>query len=245
MKFIVLVLLLPIWSGVASTNVAQASSLLYRGFPTRMPHELACKVGSKQNGGTMKTASQWKTLTRDQRRAWNAWAKDNPVLLDDGTVRRVSGRKAMTIVLRNRAIAGEAANPTTVPAAVAWLNNAFSLQDAGPYTDNAGYIGFRAEQNIPDGTKWFVWATPPVAGDETNPHRLLRFVKCYAPGEVPQEDLSPDFGPDYLPVWGSWDGPGLNGLWPTDHFIWFRVHQYANGQLSPGLMMKGLIQVDI
>jgi hypothetical protein len=193
----------------------------------------------------MKVSTQWKTLTQGQRRVWNAWAKSNPVLLDDGSVRRVSGRKAMTMVLRNRAIAGEAANPATVPAAVAWLDNALSLRDAGPYTDNAGFIGFRAEENIAAGAKWFVWATPPVDASETNPHRLLRFVKCFEPGEVPQDDLTPDLGPDYLPVCGSWDGPGLNGLWPTDHFIWLRVHHYANGQLSPGVMIKGLIQVDI
>jgi len=50
----------------------------------------------------MKASNLWRTLTRDQRRAWNAWAKNNEVLLDDGNVRRVSGRKAMTMVLRNR-----------------------------------------------------------------------------------------------------------------------------------------------
>jgi hypothetical protein len=193
----------------------------------------------------MKTASQWKTLTRAQRLAWNAWAKDNPVLLDDGSVRRVSGRKAMTMVLRNREIAGDAANAATVPAAVAWLTNALSLRDAGPFTDNNGYIGFRAEANIAAETKWFVWATPPVDANETNPHRLLRFVKCYAPGGVPQDDLTPDLGPDYLPVCGSWDGPGLLGAWPTAHFIWLRLHHYANGQLGPGVMIQGWIQVDL
>ena len=49
----------------------------------------------------MKLSNLWKTLTRDQRRAWNTWAKNNKVLMDDGNVRRVSGHKAMTMVLRS------------------------------------------------------------------------------------------------------------------------------------------------
>jgi hypothetical protein len=44
---------------------------------------------------------------------------------------------------------------------------------------------------------------------------------------------------------GSWDGPGVEGAWPVDTFVWFRVHQYANGQLGPGVMMKGRIQVEL
>jgi hypothetical protein len=60
----------------------------------------------------------WKGLTRTQKRAWSDWAKSNPVMLPDGRVRRVSGRKVMTIILANRALAGEAANPGTVPAVV-------------------------------------------------------------------------------------------------------------------------------
>ena len=193
----------------------------------------------------MRMSSQWKTLTRDQRRAWNAWAKSNPVLLDDGSLRRVSGKKAMTIVLRNRALAGDALNPTTVPAAVAWLNNPLSLRDAGPFTENAGFVGFRAEQIVAAGTKWFVWATPPVDGSVTDAHYRLRFVKCMTPGALVLDDLTPTLGPDYQAVCGPWDGPGLEGLWPVDTFIWCRVHQYGNGQLGPGVMMKGRIQVEL
>ena len=109
----------------------------------------------------MKANTQWRTLTRDERRAWNAWAKNNTVLLDNGSVRRVSGRKAMTMVLRNRVIAGEAENPAVVPASVTWLDGALSTREAGPWTENAGYVGFRADQEIAAGTKWFVWATRP------------------------------------------------------------------------------------
>ena len=73
------------------------------------------------------------------------------MLLDDGNVRRVSGRKAMTMVLRNRAVAGEAANPAVVPATVTWLDGVLSVRDCGPWTAGAGYVGFRAEQNLADG----------------------------------------------------------------------------------------------
>jgi hypothetical protein len=78
----------------------------------------------------MKASRLWKTLTQAQRRTWNAWAKNNPMWLDDGNLRRVSGRKAMTLVLRNRVIAGEAENPAVVPSPVTWLDGALSTRSA-------------------------------------------------------------------------------------------------------------------
>lgn len=192
----------------------------------------------------MKLSSLWKSLNRDQRRAWNAWAKNNKVLMDDGTVRRVSGHKAMTMVVRNRAIAGEAANPSVLPVAVTWLDGALTVNDAGPFTENAGFIGFRAGQDIPAGTKWFVWATPPVGAEVVNPRPLLRFVTCLAPGAVGEDDIV-GMNAQYLAVNGSWDGPGQDGEWPADTFVWFRVHHYANGQLSPGMTLRGQIVVEL
>ena len=193
----------------------------------------------------MKLSNLWKTLTRDQRRAWNTWAKNNKVLMDDGNVRRVSGHKAMTMVLRNRATAGDAANPAVVPAAATWLDGALTVNDAGPYTENAGFIGFRAGQDIPAGTKWFVWATPPLDGNTPNPQAQLRFIKCMNLGALAVNDLTPDIGPSYLPVCGSWDGPGADGAWPTNKYIWLRVQQYANGQLGPSVTFKGWITVEL
>ncbi|HMP82700.1 MAG TPA: hypothetical protein PKA41_08375 [Verrucomicrobiota bacterium] len=193
----------------------------------------------------MKVSSEWKKLTQAQRRVWNKWAKDHPVLLDNGVMRRVSGRKAMTMVLRNRAIAGEAAKPAVVPNYSPYASDgALSLRDAGPFTENAGYVGFRVEQYIPPEDLWFVWATPPVGADEQRPHRLLRFVKCFG-GEYDVDDLTVGLGADYQAVCGPWDGPGEDGAWPVDTFIWFRLHVYSDGQLSPGVMMRGRIQVEL
>lgn len=192
----------------------------------------------------MKLSKLWKALTRDQKRSWMQWARSNRVLLPDGNVRRVSGHKAFTVILNNRAIAGEASNPTVVPAAVAWLEGVLSLNDAGPFTENAGFIGFRNEDPIAAGTKWFVWATPPVGAEVVNPRPLLRFVTCLVPGEVPADEVIAINTP-YLAVNGSWDGPLTEGEWPSPTFVWFRVHHYGNGQLSPGVMMKGQIQIEL
>ena len=142
-------------------------------------------------------------MTRTQRRAWSAWAKSNKVLLDDESLRFVSGRKAMTMVVRNRTVAGEATNPSVVPAPVAWLNGALSLRDAGPFTVNMGFIGFRLEQNLAAATKWFVWATPPLDGNAVNPQAQLRFIKCMALPALAYDELTADIGPNYLPVWGA------------------------------------------
>jgi hypothetical protein len=202
-------------------------------------------VVNQVKGEDMKTASQWKTLTPTQRRAWNAWAKSNKVLLDDGNTRFVSGRKAMTMVLRNRTVAGQAPDPSVVPAAFAWNTGALSLRDAGPWTVNMGFIGFRVEQILAAGTKWFVWATPPLDGNTPNPQAQMRFIKCMNLGALAVNDLVPDIGPSYLAVWGSWDGPGADGEWPTDKFMWLRVQQYANGQLGPSVTFKGWITVEL
>lgn len=193
----------------------------------------------------MKLDKRWKTLTRDQRRAWTAWAKNNPVLLDRGNVRRVSGQKAFTVVLNNRAIAGELAHPTVLPASTTWLTGALSMRDAGPFTTSTGYVGFRVEQELEEPTKWFVWATPPVGAGELDPHRRLRFVKCQAMIAMSVDEITPNMGVDYAAVNGSWAGPGEDGEWPVEMFIWFRVHQYVNGQLGPGVMLKGRIEVEL
>jgi hypothetical protein len=192
----------------------------------------------------MKATPLWKTLTRTQRRAWSAWAKSNKVLLDDGSLRFVSGRKAMTMVVRNRTLAGEATNPSVVPAPFAWQMGALSLRDAGPFTENTGFVGFRAEQNLAGGTRFFVLATPPVDGGAVNPHAQLRFVTCLTSDGTVVNDLMP-ITAEYQAVNGSWDGPGVEGAWPVDTFIWLRVHQYANGQLGPGVMLKGRIIVEL
>ena len=167
------------------------------------------------------------------------------------------------MVLRNREIAGEAADPSVVPAATEWLDGALSTRDAGPWTENAGYMGFMVEQDIPDGTKWFVWATPPVEGSEVRPQRWLRFVKFMTLGAMVVDETVPNFTPEYEAVHGSYDGPGIpvidgetglplvpeelsgDGAWPTPHYVWFRLHQYANGQLSPGRLLRGQIAVEL
>jgi hypothetical protein len=192
----------------------------------------------------VKVSGEWKKLTGTQRRAWNAWARNNPVLLDDGSVRRVSGRKALTMVVRRRAMAGEAASPTVQPVIGDWQQGLLSVDDAGPFTENAGFVGFRTTDDIEVGQKFFVWATPPVSAAETNPHAKLRFVTCWTSPGVGSGDLI-SINAAYLAVNGSWDGPGVDGEWPEPMFVWFRVHHYANGQLGPGLVLKGLIHVQL
>ncbi len=193
----------------------------------------------------MKLASQWKTLTRAQRRDWSAWARTNPVMLDDGNARRVSGHKAMTMVLRNRTIAGEALRPAFPPAATSWLVSALSLVDAGPYTEYGGMMVFRTTQALAAGTKWFIWATRPMDASEKQPQPLLRFVKFFTPGVVAADHYTPRFDDDYRAVIGSFAGPGARGAWPVPMFIWFRVHQYADGQLGPGTLLWGPILIDV
>ena len=196
----------------------------------------------------MKLSSQWKTLTRDQRRAWNAWAKSNKVLLDIGDFRRVSGHKAMTVVLRNRTVAGETANPAVVPAAVTWLDGALSMSEqvSGPFTAGDGFVCLHAVTALEAGTKWMLWMTRPVDGTETvNPHALLRFVKFISLGALAEGDVTPNYKTEYRAVNGTFQGTEANGQWATDTFVWVRVHQYANGQLSPGLMVRSLITEEL
>ena len=200
----------------------------------------------------MKLSTEWKKLNRDQRRAWNAWAKSNPVLLDDGTFRRVSGHKAMTVVLRNRTMAGDALNPTTVPSSAPWLDGAFSTQDAGATTAGAGYIGFRVVQNVPAGTKWFVWASALTLSGESSPQKTFRFLGVLAPGALSAAnggDVTPSMGNQYLAAHGDWHPPVVAGVYPPvwnpSRYIWFRVHQYRDGQLSHGRVLSTLVYHEV
>ena len=193
----------------------------------------------------MKWNRQWKQLTRDQKAAWKTWAKNNPVRLEHGFVRRVSGEKAFTIVLINRAIAGEAANPTVVSSAATWLSGALSLHDAGPFTANDGFMGFRTTQEIVAATNWFVWATPPRGNDDATPLRKLRFIKCLSVPVLAVEELTPNFVNDYTAVNGSLNDPVDGGEWYEERYVWFQIRQYANGQLGPAQTMRGQIQLEL
>jgi hypothetical protein len=194
-----------------------------------------------------KLSKQWKTLTRDQKKTWRDWARSNRMTLESGAVRRVSGHKALTIVLSNRAVAGEAVNASTLPTSINWLSGALSTRDAGPYTENAGYVGFRADQNIAVATQWRVWATKPVPVNDPAPLASLRFIKHFSMGPMVVDDIvQPSLGPEYIAVHGSWDGPGNDGDWsPAEMYVWFRLHQYHGGHLGPGVILKGRIAVEL
>jgi hypothetical protein len=193
----------------------------------------------------MKLSTQWKSLNRDQRRAWSAWAKDNPVLLDDGSVRRVSAHKAMTMILHNRTVAGDSLRPASPPAAATWLDGVLGLSDCGPMTAGGGYIGFRASAAIAAETKWFLWATAPILTTDSAPLLSLTFISVMNCPALEETDLTPNLGPNYLPVHGTWK-PGYaetenHSGWHPPRDIWLRLHQYADGQLSPGRLFRGAI----
>ena len=193
----------------------------------------------------MKTSRLWRNLSYGERQGWRAWARKNAVMLDSGDAVRMNAIKAFTTVLQRRAIAGEPANAGAPPAAATWLSGALSLRDAGPYTTNDGYIGFRADQNVAAATKWFLWATPPVDESWVRIHRLLLFITSFAVGAIGVNTVIGNLGGYYAMVHGSWDGPGNDGEWPYAKYIWFRLHQYADGQLGPGALMRGRIQVEL
>ncbi|HZL78105.1 MAG TPA: hypothetical protein VFC17_04575 [Candidatus Limnocylindrales bacterium] len=191
----------------------------------------------------MKLSTQWKPLNRDQRLAWNAWAKSNQVLLDDGSFRRVSGHKAMTMILRNRTLAGDALNPASPPAAATWLDGVLTLSECGPLTAGAGYIGFRAGAATTVATKWFVWATAPVLTTDLQPLATLCFIAALNCGALAQYDITANLGGSYLPIHGDWHPPvdltQNTPHWNPPRNIWLRLHQYVDGQLSPGRMFCG------
>lgn len=193
----------------------------------------------------MKKSPLWKTLTKTQKRAWSVWAKSNPILLEDFSVRYVSGGKAMTYVVRNRGIRMDDANPELQPVAHGWgQNGVLSLRDAGPFTVNAGYIGFKCETAVPEGY-WFVWATPPLLSSDPDPDSQMRLIGFMPVVFTAINALTPTLGPQYAAVHGSWDGPGVDGAWSPDRYIWLRIVEYWDGQLGPVTTFKGRIQVDL
>jgi len=166
------------------------------------------------------------------------------MVLDTGVVRRLCASRAFARVLSLRAATGAAANPTVPPSAPTWLSGALSARDTGPFTGN-GSAAFRVETALSASTKWFVWGTPPVPATEQQPLRLLRFVTCLSLGVLGQNAVTPSFASAYRSVLGSFDGPGELGQWDPTHFVWYRVHQYLDGQLGPASIFKGLIEVEL
>ena len=193
----------------------------------------------------MDTSKLWKTLNDDEQRAWRVWAKNNAVITDAGEPARVNAFGAFETVLKRRAVAGEPLNEKTPPDETRWIGAALSIRDAGPFTTGQGYFGFRAETNIATPTCWFVWATPPVDESETDPERLLQFVTHFHATPMETDEVTENLGPTYREVLGSWAGPGEEGAWPAEKFIWVRLHEYIDGQLGPAILLRGRIQVEL
>ena len=161
-----------------------------------------------------------------------------------GELHRLSGSRAFARVLALRAATGAAANPTVVPAAATWLSGALSARDTGPFTE-APSVAFRVEVALTSPTKWFVWATRPVPATEQEPLRLLRFVSCLSLGVLARNDITPSFASAYRSVLGDFEPPGESVEWDPEHFVWYRVHQYLDGQLGPAAIFQGRIEVEL
>ena len=187
----------------------------------------------------------WKSLTRDQRAAWQHWAKDHPLVLDTGDVRRLPASRAFARVLALRAASGGGANPTVLPSAATWLTGVLSARDTGPFTHPPASACFRVETPLAAATEWFVWATVPLLATEQNPLRLLRFITCLSLGPLEHNALTPSFANAYRAVLGSFVGPGPEGQWDPSRFVWYRVHQYLDGQLGPAAIFQGRIEVEL
>ena len=193
----------------------------------------------------MKLSKLWNQLTRAQKREWSAWAKNNPLLLDDGNVRRVCGHKAMTIVLANRAMFGDAANPTVLPGTPSWLGTCLTTTGAGVDPTAPGYVGFRATKVVPSGTKLAVYASGLCLGDDPAPLASLRFLSYFNLALSPQDEHpTPNLATFYRATHGEFiPAAGEEGLghWDPPRHVWFRIHEYYQGVLSPGFVLSCMV----
>ena len=184
-------------------------------------------------------------MSRASRLEWRTWARGNPVMLENGDRRVVSAEKAFSIVIANRALAGEAVNVNTRPAPTTWLVGALSVRDAGVETAGSGVIAFRLEQTTTVNTKWFVWASALTDGAETDPRPLMRYITCLAVPPTENYEGTPYITGYYTAVHGSFLGPGPDGAWPTPKYVWFRLHQYVDGQLGPMAILKARLFTEL
>ncbi len=200
--------------------------------------------GASKSLSQIQLKEQWKSLNEEERKLWTEWAKSNEILLPSDALGRVNAQKAFEIILNNRFTAGEVLKAALPPEKTEWFSEALSLRDAGPFTENAGYMGLRADRPITASTKWFVCATPLLSEYDVYPEGQFNFIKLLSLGKMEFDDLTPDFAPDYRAVFGSFNSPGGDGQWwNPPKFIWFKIYEYNDGQLSPGVMLKGRIQV--
>lgn len=197
----------------------------------------------------MKLIKDWKKFTRVQKEAWNKWAKLNRVVLPNGNVDYVSGHKACTLIAANRALFGwnfptsQTPDGYTPLLPTPFLTNV----DCGAYTTGAGSLLLRTLVQLnAEESNFLVWATPPVTADVVNPAPLFRFCKAFAPtdADILANTFLPNFATDYRAKVGSFNGPGIEGLWDTPHFIWFRIHECYGGQLGPATVFRTGIYVD-
>ncbi len=190
---------------------------------------------------------EWESLTSRQKQLWKTWADTHPMFLEaSGYSSSLNGRWGFDIALHNRFMAHESLNPASLPLGAIWSPAALSPRDAGPFTMGIGYMGFRADERLATTTKWFVWATPPLRPDTANPEMYLQFITVLSVPPIDVDGVTLSFASEYRAVLGSYNGPGEDGeWWPDDHFVWFRIQQYFDGQLGPAVIFKGRISTEL
>lgn len=224
-------------------------------FVAFIPLKSYAVAGPAEDLAKSELSVAWKSMTSKEKKSWKDWAKANCIYVETDTECRIVGaRKAFGAVMKNRFLAGDSLRATTTPIHVDWASQhsgALSIRDAGPFTENEGYVGFRADRELVDSTKWLVWATPPLDKSVALSQKKLKLVKqlqflaSFSIGPIGYDDIIPSLGSKYQKVIGPFDGPGSDGAWPDETHIWFRLQQYVDGQLGPAQILDGRIQVEL
>ena len=107
------------------------------------PNHLAGKGGREEF--RVSDFASGKSLTRNQKAAWNKWAKLNRVMQPNGLLDYVSGHKACTIIMANRSLMGWTHPITQTPEGdTSLLPTPFLTNvDCGAYTAGPGQLVLR------------------------------------------------------------------------------------------------------
>lgn len=128
-----------------------------------------------------------------------------------------------------------------------WSAPPFSTLDAGPFTENFGYVGFRFARDTILTTAWAIYATPPHPVGEVHGHSDYEFISLIHLEPAPIGEVTRNLVSEYEKVHGPIDGPLIDGAWPQAMEVSFMVREMRDEVKNFGkpFFLTGIIGVEL
>ena len=179
-------------------------------------------------------SNEWRTLTDQQRDAWNAWAGTHPIIDRLGASKLMTGAQAYTKINTNRDLAGDATTNSTVPEEPEWTS--LIIDTATPIAADVsdGEVLIPLGDGAANDQVLFCYVTKPLSAGISNFTNEERLVAVHTIGGTEVADGEFDIGAEFEARFGPLTGN-------AGRKVGCHIYQYLQGQLGAAMQDTGII----